>query len=127
MERRIVRLTAPEIEAFRNMLDASDGTPTVVATDSLWVGAVGMAERVRDQVLVHPNPTGDGWLTVMGRDGRAVEVLGAFDAQGRAIALQWEPHRGGLRVQLPPAAGVYFLHLQSGAQTFLERVVRAPQ
>ena len=118
--------SAPEIEAFRNMLNASDGTPTVVATDSLWVGAVGMAERVRDQVLVHPNPTGDGWLTVMGRDGRGVEVLGAFDAQGRAVALQREPHRGGLRVQLPPAAGVYYLQLQSGAQVFLERVVRSP-
>jgi len=114
----------PDIDAFRGMIAASDASPVLVASDSLAVGPVGMAEHPGDRVRLFPNPTPDGWISVLGVDLAPIEVLALHDARGRAVPLRTERTQGGWRVLLPQEPGVYFLQLRMGDQVFLKRVVR---
>jgi hypothetical protein len=116
--------SSPEIDAFRDMLEASDGTPTRVAMDTLFVGSLGMHHQVADRVLLFPNPTADGWISVTGRHGAQVEVLAAYDMAGRQVAMQLERHTRGWRVRLPTAQGTYLLQLRVDGRPLLQRVVR---
>jgi hypothetical protein len=116
--------TSPDIDAFRDMLGASDGTPVLVAADSLSLGPAGMVERAADKIVIHPNPTSDGWVTLGSTDRTPMEVLAVHEAGGRRVALRSERTTLGWRVQLPQEAGLYFIQVRIADQVVLKRVVR---
>jgi hypothetical protein len=116
--------SSPDIDAFRDMLSASDGTPVLVAADSLSLGPAGMAERSADKIVIYPNPTSDGWVTLGSTDRTPMEVLAVHEAGGRRVALRSERTALGWRVQLPHEAGLYFIQVRIADQVVLKRVVR---
>jgi hypothetical protein len=116
--------SSPDIDAFRDMLNASDGTPVLVAADSLSLGPAGMAERSADKIVIYPNPTSDGWVTLGSTDRTPMEVLAVHEAGGRRVALRTERTALGWRVQLPQEAGLYFIQIRIAGQVVLKRVVR---
>ncbi len=116
--------SSPEIDAFRDMLDASDGTPTRVALDSLLVGPLGMHHIAADRVQVFPNPSADGWIIITGRHSANVELIAAYDINGRNVSVRMDRLTRGWRVQLPEVQGTYLLHLRVEGSDLLQRVVR---
>ena len=116
--------TSTEIDSFRDLLDASDGTPTFVAMDSLSVGTVGMGEHLRDRISLFPNPALNGSVRVVANRGDLIEVIGVNAADGRAVSVQRTSVASGLVLQLPDVPGVYFLTIRINGSVILERVVR---
>ncbi|MFN3874880.1 MAG: hypothetical protein ACK4L7_03085 [Flavobacteriales bacterium] len=114
----------PEIDAFRGMLDASDRSPSLVASDSLFVGQAGAAERPADPLRVHPVPTADGWVGITARSGAQPALLGVMDAQGATARTDAQHTGSGLRVRLPDARGTYLLLLRVNGAEVVKRVVR---
>lgn len=113
------------IDAFREMLDASDGSPTLVAGDSLLLGPLGLPERLQDLVQMHPNPTTDGWVTLGTRNGLPLEPIGVNDASGRAVALRSERSDIGWRLKLPDVPGTYYIRVRVAGEVVLLRAVRS--
>lgn len=114
----------PDIDAFRDMLEASDRSPSLVAADSLFLGPVGMAERPADLVRVHPVPTSDGWVSIGAGAGAQLELLDVLDARGARMPALRERRGPLLRVRLPEAPGTYLLLLRVNGAQAITRVVR---
>jgi hypothetical protein len=106
------------------MLAASDGTPTLVAADSLQIGPVGMLLRDPERLVVYPNPTTDGWVMIDVPDGGRLELKGVQTIAGERVAVRTEPRRQGLRVQLPTTSGTYVLLFHIDGRPVIKRVVR---
>jgi hypothetical protein len=115
----------PDIDALRDMLSASDGTPVLVAADSLSLGPAGIAERAADRITIYPNPTSDGWVTLGSKERTPMEVLAVHDASGRMVPLRTERIANGWRVQLPHEVGLYFIQVRIAGQVVLKRVLRS--
>ncbi len=113
-------LNGARIDTFRTMVDAMDGAPTLVTADSLFVGAVGIDGMGRDEVLVHPNPAPDGYITIQG----PVRILEVFDPRGQRVAVRVERSGDRSTLQLPPAPGTYLVVLRQGVAERMVRVVR---
>jgi hypothetical protein len=122
--REMFEQSGPEIDAFRSMLATSDGTPTLVAADSLQVGPVGMLLRDPERLVVYPNPTTDGWVMIDVPDGGRLELKGVQTIAGENVAVRTEPRRQGLRVQLPTTPGTYALLFRIDGRPVIKRVVR---
>lgn len=110
------------IDAFRDMLAASDQIPVLVATDSLVVGPVGMPDDPAARVRIFPNPTADGRVTITG--GTRSQVVAVLDARGGTVPAAIERGPASTHVHLPDAAGLYFIHLRVDGTDVLKRVVR---
>lgn len=113
-----------EIDAFRDMLAASDGTPTLVAIDSLSLGPTGVREAAVERVLLYPNPTADGWLSITATDRSRLDVVSVFDARGSIMPVNTERAAKGWRLLLPAAPGIYYIRLRIDGETVLKRAIR---
>lgn len=114
----------PAIDAFADMLAASDGTPVLVAEATVETGPVGINGPWQERLRVHPNPTHDGWLTILATDGPSVGEVLVHDARGRRVPIRTERAGRAVRVRLPDERGVYFLRLRAAGHEALKRVVR---
>lgn len=112
------------IDTFRTMLAASDGTPTMVAADSIGLGPLWITTPAADRVLILPNPTDDGWVRIVGEGRTAVELIAVFDARGRRVTVRSERTPRGARLQLPSTPGLYFVQLEIDGTVVLKRVIR---
>ncbi|MGV3638213.1 MAG: T9SS type A sorting domain-containing protein, partial [Flavobacteriales bacterium] len=112
------------IGSSRTMLAESDGTPILVAADSMALGPLGVSQRPIERITVLPNPTADGTIEIRHRPADVVEVLAVYAADGRGVAVRPERRAGGWRLDLPVAVGVYFVHLRVNGAAVLQRVVR---
>ncbi|HOZ41722.1 MAG TPA: multiheme c-type cytochrome [Flavobacteriales bacterium] len=114
------------IDQFRDMLAASDGTPTLVASDSVLLGPLNVGAPVGDRIHVHPNPTSDGWVNLSAPEGERPVVISVHDARGALVRHRTEYHDTRCRIQLPEAAGTYYVLMRVGDADVLQRVVRTP-
>lgn len=110
------------INTFRDMLDASDGTPTLVAVDSIGIGALGMQNRNLTEVTVLPNPTENGWINILAEE--RIDAITVFDARGKMVVVNSERMDRRYRIQLPEASGLYFVQVRVGEKVVLKRVLR---
>lgn len=113
-----------DIDLFRDMLDASDRSPTLVAADSLFLGPAGIETPLRERVQVSPNPASDGWITITAEGAKRVESLIVHDARGALVSTAPSRIANGLRVRLPQAAGTYFIRLRVDGEEVVKRVLR---
>lgn len=111
------------IDQFRDMLGTVDGTPSLVAADSLDIGPAGIPALARERLLIHPNPATDGWFQASVASGR-LELVGVQDLRGRTVATTMERRSDGLRIQLPAASGTYLVLFRLDGAPILQRVVR---
>jgi len=98
-----------------------DGTPTLVAQDSAALGPVGISEATNATPALFPNPTGDGFITVIDARDAVVEV---FDASGRRVAVTLQRASNGTRIGLPAVKGTYLVVLRRNGLERIQRVVR---
>jgi len=114
----------PEIDAFRDMLEASDRSPSLVAADSLFLGPAGIASPANERIRIAPNPTPDGWITVSADGLTRIEFAAAYDARGSQVAVRTERAGNAWRIQLPVARGTYFVRLRVDGEDLVKRVLR---
>ncbi len=112
------------IDTFRTMYALADGTPELVAADTLFDNSTGLSDPFATLLSAFPNPTHDGTVTITGTQVRAIIV---YDAAGNQV--NTEPVRRGDRwvLRLPIAAGVYNVVATTPAGNRLLRVVRTAQ
>lgn len=112
---------SPQIDTFRTMYETADGTPELVAADSIFDNSTAIADLERALPHVGPNPTRDGFVTITG--GR-VEEVAVYDVIGKRVPCMPERRGDAMRLRLPAAPGTYHLLVRSGQQQRLLRVVR---
>ena len=113
--------SSPRIDTFRTMYENADGTPTLVASDSLSDDRTGIAENMMDGILLWPNPSTNGVVEISGRN---VVFIAAYDAKGAAVEVTSVRTANGCRITLPRAAGTYQLHMRVNEREVLRRVIR---
>ncbi len=114
----------PDIDAFRDMLQASDRSPSLVAADSLFLGPAGIRTAARDRVRIAPNPTPDGWVTINATGTAQIAFVALHDARG-AITIASAARMGAAwRVRLPDAAGTYLVRIRVDGEEVVKRVLR---
>lgn len=113
--------TGPRIDSFRTMYENADGTPTLVAADSVSNDITGMAEMEQGGIALWPNPTHTGDVEVR---SERIEQVKVFDASGRRVEAIIRRTQGGWRITLPPAPGTYQLVIRAQGVELLERVIR---
>jgi hypothetical protein len=116
--------STPEIDAFRDMLSTSDGTPVRVAIDSLEIGGVGVAEMPTGGLRVFPNPTTDGRVRISPLVPLPLTVDAVYDATGRRMPVEVQHMAQGVVIELPARAGTYLVQLTVNGNTRVVRVVR---
>lgn len=111
----------PRIDKFRAMYEAADGTPELVAADSLVDVGVGIDAASTDRLRVFPNPTYTGTVTVTAPVNARFT---ASDAAGKQVPLRTIPSLGTWRCDLPDRPGAYYLLISTPEGERLVRVVR---
>lgn len=111
------------IDAFSDMVDQADGTPTVVVTDTLFNGPLGIDGPGLRGMRVFPNPASNGVVQVqLGHLGGSPSVA-AYTLDGRRVNVQSMTNTQGLRVTLPRTSGTYLLVVEQDGLRKVERVV----
>lgn len=113
--------SGPRIDLFRSMYDTADGTPDLVAADSLVdVGTgIGAAGPLGPQVF--PDPTRDGIVQVR---MPGITGIAAYNAAGQRVRIQVSPRADGWRCVLPELPGTYLLVITTARGERPVRVVR---
>ncbi len=108
------------IDTFRTMYENADGTPELVAADSIFDNSQSIPHSTASNIHIGPNPTTDGVLIISGAE---ILDLRVYDAEGREVRVQLERRTGGLRLRLPHAPGTYNLVVRDRSGEHLFRVV----
>lgn len=114
--------STPEIDAFRDMYEAEDGSPVLVKEKVVVDMSLGLDNLSEAGIRVFPNPVRDGLLRVEGLDARTTRIT-VHDLKGALVA---EHRPGGERswtVRLPHGAATYLVTFEAGGRRFVERVV----
>ena len=115
--------SSAEIDLFQSMIGNSDGTPTLVVADSITLGPLSIDDLAADWIMIHPNPTYDGWINLSSEI--PIEVISVHDAAGRKQRVTIERRSSGWRIQLPADAGMYSILVKIGEREILKRVIRS--
>ncbi|MBK8499507.1 MAG: T9SS type A sorting domain-containing protein [Flavobacteriales bacterium] len=111
-----------DIDAFRDLFDAADGTPVLVGTRSI----VDVTDAVDDLeelgLRIFPNPVRDGLLRVDGIDDR-ITLIEVRDIRGALVAQHRPAGLGYWSLVLPDGAGIYAIVVRTARRSFVQRVV----
>lgn len=111
----------PEIDLFRDMYAAADGTPVLVKEQEVVDVSTAIDDLSELGVRIFPNPISDGQLRIDGLDQRVLGVQ-VYDASGGLVHEQ-RPGRN-TRMTIPlVGAGTYMVVVRTAEQRFVERVV----
>jgi hypothetical protein len=109
------------IDTFRTMYENADGTPILIAADSLSDDRTSMNEYGADGFMLWPNPSADGVVHLIGEHIDAVRV---YDVHGALVQAIKRRTSRGWSITLPAASGAYHLVVESRGRTVLKRVIR---
>ncbi|MEZ4739485.1 MAG: T9SS type A sorting domain-containing protein [Flavobacteriales bacterium] len=112
----------PEIESFRSMYAAADGSPVLIKSVETTDLSTGIDNLEELGVRVFPNPVREGVLRVDGLDGRISSVQ-VFDVRGALVAELGNVTGRSWQVRLPSGAATYLVVIRTATQRFVERVV----
>ncbi|MBL7952226.1 MAG: T9SS type A sorting domain-containing protein [Flavobacteriales bacterium] len=115
-------VNTPEIESFRAMYAAEDGSPVLIRSNEVVDISTGVDDLEELGVRVFPNPVRDGLLRIDGLDDRITSVQ-VFDARGSLVAERIPSSARSWQLRLPAGAGTYVVVVRTGDQRFVERVV----
>ncbi|MEQ1743952.1 MAG: hypothetical protein ABMA02_00880 [Saprospiraceae bacterium] len=113
--------SSPEIDSFRQMFDAADRSPVLVASveKNVNVTPVSATSPVLPKITVSPTLSADGRIHVDLPTGMAAKRIRAWDASGQMV---WDKVAPDL--VLPQKNGVYFIEIQTSKERVVRRVVR---
>lgn len=112
----------PEIDTFRPMFEAADGTPVLVQEGSILDTSLGLDDLEEAGIRVYPNPVRDGLLRIDGLDGR-VTGIAVYDMRGSLVARHSPNNERVWEVKLPAGTATYMVEVNVGGRRFTERVV----
>lgn len=116
--------SSPEIDSFKNMFDAADRAPVLVAErvlDSVYVSPVAVKNADNESfVKVFPTLSRDGRVFIQTSPGVRVLRVQVWDVSGKAV---WDKP-GGDAVMLPEKRGVYIVSIATSRGRVVEKVVR---
>jgi hypothetical protein len=115
-------VSTPEIESFRDMYIAADGSPVLVKSNEIVDVSTGIDDLQELGVRVFPNPVRDGLLRIDGLDERVTSIQ-VFDVRGALITERIPRSTPSLQLRLPEGRGTYVVVIRTATQRFVERVV----
>lgn len=115
-------VNTPEINTFRDMYLATDGSPVLIKEAELIDVSTSVDDLEELGVRVFPNPVSDGMLSIDGLDSRTT-LITVYDARGGLVAVRrgWNGPRWIL--QLPDVSGTYLVVVEANGRRYIERVV----
>lgn len=111
-----------EIDRFRTMFEAADGTPVLVKEAEITDVSTGVDDLRELGLRIFPNPVRDGLLRVEGI-AEAVTGIEVFDVRGARIAQYVPTGARNWQVRLPNGAATYLLVVHTRERRYVERVV----
>ncbi len=115
-------VSTPEIESFRSMYIAEDGSPVLIRSNQIQDISTGVDDLKELGVRVFPNPVRDGQLRIGGLDERILGIQ-VYDVRGALIADRVPDGMRSMQVRLPDGPGTYIVVIRTASQRFVERVV----
>ncbi|MCB0763462.1 MAG: T9SS type A sorting domain-containing protein [Flavobacteriales bacterium] len=114
--------STPEIDTFRAMYDAADGSPVLVKENEVLDVSTAVDDLHELGLRVFPNPVRDGLLRVEGLSEK-VRSLEVFDLKGASIAQVAPVGIRSWQLRLPQGTGTYLLIVRTTDRSFVERIV----
>lgn len=115
-------MSTPEIEAFRAMYAAADGTPVLIRSTEITDLTTGADDLSELGIRIFPNPVYNGVLRIDGLDERITQVH-VYDVRGALIAERTPAASPTWQVRLPEGVGTYVVVIRTAELRFVERVV----
>jgi hypothetical protein len=111
-----------DIDAFRTMYEAADGSPTLVKEQEITDLSVQVDDLSELGLRIFPNPVHDGQLRMEGIDPRITSIE-VYTLNGQRVGglvpsgqLRWQ-------LKLPSTAATYLVVVRTADKQFVERVV----
>jgi hypothetical protein len=116
------------IDSFKQMYQGADKQPVLIAHAELdttyTVSGVGGA-KLPAEVRVFPVPSRNGNVVVESNHGQKLSRIEVWDAAGRKVKdITLDGTRHSIPLQLPDAAGIYYLRIESGRNAWVKKVIR---
>jgi hypothetical protein len=115
-------VTTPEIELFRDMYAAEDGSPVLVRSMEITDLTTGVDDLAELGVRVFPNPVREGMLRIEGIDERTTAIQ-VFDVRGALVGERGPSALNNWQLKLPDGPGTYVVVIHAAGERFVERVV----
>ncbi len=112
----------PEIDLFRNMYLAEDGSPVLVKEEILTDVSMGLDDLREAGIRIYPNPVRDGILRIEGLDARTTSIT-VLDMRGALVASYRPQGERSWQARLPQASATYLIVFETAGQRFTERVI----
>lgn len=112
----------PEIDAFRTMYEAADGTPVLVKEVEIADLSVNVDDLRELGVRIFPNPVRDGLLRIEGITER-ITGIEVFDMKGASVAKFVPAGTRNWQLTLPQRGATYLVVVRTANRNFVERVV----
>lgn len=113
-----------EIDAFRDMFEAADHTPELIAMATIDSVTTSVPENVEMQkVRAWPSPTTDGYITIEVPESDRMQVT-MFDASGKLLLNEQMIVNRQFNFVVPDQRGVYLIRIASSKNVYTTRVVR---
>ncbi|MFN0015426.1 MAG: hypothetical protein ACKVU2_12840 [Saprospiraceae bacterium] len=113
--------SSPEIDNFRQMFDAADHSPVLVASvaKNVLVSPVSATSPSTSKITISPTLSADGRIQVDLPVDLTAKRLRAWDVSGKLVWDQVAPY-----LMLPQKNGIYFIEIQTAKGRVVRRVVR---
>ncbi len=112
----------PEIDAFRTMYSAADGSPVLVKEAEVIDLTTGVDDLAELGVRIFPNPVLDGQLRVEGISEQVTSIR-VFNAAGSLVAQRHGAFSPSWVQPLPGGSGTYLVQVIAGGRSYVERIV----
>ncbi len=114
--------STPEIDLFKSMYEAADGSPVLVKEAEVVDQSVHVDEIRELGVRIFPNPVRDGLLRVEGITEKVTSIE-LVDMKGSTVARSIPNGSSNWQVELPAEAATYLVIFHTTRGRFVERVV----
>ena len=111
-----------EIDTFRTMYEAADGTPVLVKEQSIVDVSLAVDDIRESGLRIFPNPVRDGLLRIEGITER-IEGIEVFDLRGSLLSRYTPNGQHAWQVVLPKNPGTYLVVVNVGGRRLTQRVV----
>ncbi|MCW3083783.1 MAG: hypothetical protein JWP12_1149 [Bacteroidetes bacterium] len=121
-------MSATEINRFKDMYNNADKSPFLMVADSLvGVGlTTGATELAASNIKVWPTITHDGKITVASEYGELIKLIDVYTTDGKhPLELANVSYQQELTFDLPAAAGIYYIRIQTSKKIYYKKVVKS--
>jgi hypothetical protein len=111
-----------DIDAFRTMYEAADGSPTLVKEQEITDLSVQVDDLSELGLRIFPNPVHDGQLRMEGIDPRITSIE-VYTLNGQRVGGLVPSGQHRWQLKLPSTAATYVVVVRTADKQFVERVV----